>query len=604
MKRSTQPWSARRRTKGAAAVLAAATAATVAGMGAAAPAQSATGSECPDAFPTEELAADQPVTGLTVTKGTVPGEFSGRVLGVMKDGIMPGLDMVLVRLGSDTTGVNKRIFDVGIWQGMSGSPVYAADGRLIGAVSYGLSYGPSTVAGVTPAAEMQRLLADGSVPAPRPVKQVDLPQRIENRVVASGAATSDQVDDGLSQLELPFGMAGLDQRRFKQVSKRLDIPGVRMVRMGTAGAGSLDAGSIVAGGNIAAAVSYGDVSFAGVGTATMVCGEDVVAFGHPMMWAGPTGLSMHPADAVYVQEDPAWAGFKVANIGGPVGTIDQDRMAGIAGFVGDLPDSGMVTSHVVSDTDERSGETTVNLPNWMPDVALSHLLSNEDRVFDGVGKGSGTMSYVVEGLREDGTPFSVSRSDVYADEGDLTWSTAWDLYMTLGRLEWNGREDVTISTVDTDSELTREYRHAVIDDVSIRQGGEWRSLSDTRRLALHAGRTAVFKVDLVTTGAGPSTLRIDLPVRAKHAGRRGWLEVTGGNSSWGGFGGRNLTIDKLIERIEAAPHNDDVIASMRLSRMRKSQHNVRVEQRIPTGVAVDGGVGLRLRILGGIRGVG
>jgi hypothetical protein len=36
---------------------------------------------------------------------------------------------------------------------MSGSPVYAADGRLIGAVAYGLA-GASTIAGITPAADM------------------------------------------------------------------------------------------------------------------------------------------------------------------------------------------------------------------------------------------------------------------------------------------------------------------------------------------------------------------------------------------------------------------------------------------------------------------
>src|SRR5687767_1732523 len=118
MKRSTLPWSGRRlATRGVAAALATATAATVAGM-AATPAQSAIGAECPEAFPVSELQAADPVDGLTVTQGTEPGEFTGEVLGVLDDGIMPGLDMIMVRLGSDTTGVDKRIHDVGIWSGM------------------------------------------------------------------------------------------------------------------------------------------------------------------------------------------------------------------------------------------------------------------------------------------------------------------------------------------------------------------------------------------------------------------------------------------------------------------------------------------------------
>ena len=595
MNRSTPPRPGRRRaTKGAAAALATATAATLAGMVATPAAQSAIGPACPESFPVGELRADAPVDGLTVTRGTEPGEFTGQVLGVLKDGIMPGLDMVLVRLGSDTTGVDKRIHDVGIWSGMSGSPVYAEDGRLIGAVSYGLSWGPSTVAGVTPAAQMRELIGSGGVRAAAP-RKVAVPERVGDRMVASGAATEEEVEGGLTQLRLPLGMSGLSETRFKQVKKELDVPGMRMVRTGAA-AGSLDASSIVAGGNLAAAISYGDVSYAGVGTATMVCGAEVVGFGHPMMWNGPTGLSLHPADAVYVQEDPLGAGFKVANIGDPVGTIDQDRMAGIAGFVGASPEHSSITSHVTSDGRERTGQSLVNLDDWVPDVALSHLLSNEDRVFDGIGKGSGTVSYVVEGTRQDGTPFSVTRADMYADEHDLTWATAWDLYETLLTLEGNQSEDITIDSVVTESDLTRDYRVASIEQVSVKRGGAWAPLG--RRLGLVAGQVAKFKVELRSTGGSVSSVRVDLPIRAKDAGRAGWLEVVGGNSLGSSLGGRNATVDKLIARIEAAPHNDDVIASMRLWSERRNERTVKLDERTTTGVPVNGGVGTRVFIFG------
>lgn len=601
MKTSPLPGKGRRlATKGAAAVLATATAVTVAGMGST-PAQSATGSECPDAFPVGSLEADQPVTGLTVTKGTEPGEFTGRVLGVLDDGIMPGLDLVLVRLGADTTGVDKRIHDVGIWAGMSGSPVYAENGDLIGAVSYSLSFGPSTVAGVTPAADMRDLLAAGADPAAEPAQKVDLSPRMEKRIVADGAATEAEAESGLSQLELPFGVSGLSGRHYTKVVKRLDIPGAaRVMRMGTTAAGELDASSLVAGGNLAAAISYGDITYAGVGTATMVCGDEVVGFGHPMMWDGPTGLSLHPADAIYVQEDPVFSGFKVANIGDPVGTIDQDRMAGIKGFFGALPQTSTITSHVTSPTGERTGTSWVNLAEWVPDVALSHLLSNEDRVFDGIGEGSGTVSYVVTGTREDGTPFALSRSDVYASQYDLTWETAWDLFIALARMEYTRVEDITIDTVETDSDLTREYIHTSIEEVSVKQGGKWTPLSNARRITLPAGETAQLKVDLLDSDNGPSTVMLEMPIRMKDAGRRGWISVYGGNDGGGWyFGGRNLPFEKLLDRIENAAHNDDVIGEMRLYRERKSQHNVRQEERVSTGgVPVDGGIGVRLRIIG------
>ena len=135
-------------------------------------AQSATGTSCPAPYPEAQLTKGQAVTGLTVdgvTSATDPAKFTGTVLGVLKDGIAPGLDMIMARLSSpeiDRVG--------GIWQGMSGSPVYASDGRLVGAVAYGLSFGPSPVAGITPAADMEALLGQQGASAAAPAARVAL----------------------------------------------------------------------------------------------------------------------------------------------------------------------------------------------------------------------------------------------------------------------------------------------------------------------------------------------------------------------------------------------------------------------------------------------
>jgi hypothetical protein len=309
---------------------------------------------------------------------------------------------------------------------------------------------------------------------------------------------------------LPFAVAGVAPRRFDTVVDRLKLRDMRAVRVGRATGGDVDAGDITAGGNIAAAVSYGDISFAGVGTATAVCGNQVLGFGHPMLWTGPASLSLHPADALYVQED-AFVGFKVANLGGPVGTINQDRIAGIAGAFGMLPKTGHVTSTARTGTRQRTGTSHVNLPDWMPDVAFAHVLGNEDRVFDGI-------------------------------------------------------EDLTIDSVTDDSTLSRAYQHATIDRVSIRRHGRWVRLGHTARpVKLRAGHTARFRVDLDEAGAGPSQVVVQLPVRHRDIGRRGRLGFAGGNSAFdGGFGegSDNETVDKLIKAIQTAPRNDDVITKM------------------------------------------
>jgi hypothetical protein len=396
---------------------------------------------------------------------------------------------------------------------------------------------------------------------------------------------------------LPFAVAGVAPQRFNTVVDRLKLRDMRAMRVGRATSGDVDAGDITAGGNIAAAVSYGDISFAGVGTATAVCGNQVLGFGHPMLWTGPASLSLHPADALYVQED-AFVGFKVANLGGPVGTINQDRIAGIAGSFGVLPKAGVVTSTARTGTRQRTGESHVNLPDWMPNVAFAHVLGNEDRIFDGIGKGSGETSWVVRGTREDGTPFELRRSDVYADSDDLTFATVEDLYNALSNLEFNGVEDLTIDSVTDNSSLSRAYKHAAIDRVSIRRHGRWIQLSHAAQpVKLRAGRTARFRVDLDEVGEGPRQVVVQLPVRQRDLGRPGRLRFTGGNSIFdGGFGegSGNEAVDKVIRAIQTAPRNDDVITKMSLS---GGPRRKPLEVRKATGVVVDGSFGMRIRIV-------
>jgi hypothetical protein len=561
----------------AAAVATAATV-SVAGLGAP-PAVSAASDQCPEAFPVARLAEGQPVRGLTVSQGTTPDAFTGTVLGVLDNGIMPGIDLILVDLTS------PEVDRVGIWSGMSGSPVYAADGRLLGAVSYGFS--------------------GGSPAAARAATDVALPTRMATRLVRSGDATAAEVESGLSQLRLPFGIAGLgSQRRFDAVVEHLDLQGVRMVRAGTA-ATDVAPAPLEAGGNLAATVAYGDITAGAVGTVTAVCGTEVIGFGHPMDWTGPTSMAMHTADVVHVQEDDVFGGFKMANIGGPVGTVDQDRMPGIAGVLGAAPDAGQVTSTVASGTRARTGSTQVYRPELMPSLAFAHLLTTMDRVFDGIGKGSGTMAWTVAGTREDGTGFELSRSDVYASDFDLTFEAAWDVVMALETLENNGAEDVTLDTVDADATLTRDFDRYLLRRVEVRRSGEWVRVNPDRTLRLKAGTTRLLRVHLTSPVSGARTLITELAVPRRALGMFGSLEVFGGNSGFFGeeeffeeglvYGDEDeQTFDEVLDDLAGAPLNSDVVAKLVFYDERGAEFKRR-ESRASTGLVVDGAVAVTVR---------
>ena len=487
-------------------VVATVAALAVAGIGAV-PASSAGSSACPAPATAK---AGEPVHGLTVSKGTKPDKVTGTVLGVLQDGIAPDMDMILVRLESPEI---QRVG--GIWEGMSGSPVYNAAGGLIGAVSYGLAVGPSPVAGVTPAADMEQLLSSSPAKAsPRFRTHVALSAPLRRKLVSSGATTTAGAAGGLSQLKLPFSVTGANNaRRMEQIGNLFKLDNMRMVPSGGSPRAVNSPADIFPGSNLAASMSYGDVTAAGTGTTTAVCGAEVLAFGHPFNFTGPASMTMHAADAIYVQEDPTLSPFKVSNIGGPVGTISGDHLAGIVGTTGPTPKTWTVTSKVTVGTRHRTGRTHISVQDFFSDIATVHLLVDEDRLFDGIGKGSGLVTWNISGLREDGkTPFHVIRKDVYADPFDLTFATAIELNDVLNTLQFNGIEDITLTGAATTSDLNRDFAHYQLSKIQRYASGAWHNINLDRTMRVKVGTNLRLRAVLSSKSLGTKIVRVDTPV--------------------------------------------------------------------------------------------
>src|SRR6185436_12986650 len=124
------------------------------------------------------LAVPAPARAAAAPPGSCPAavpvsQFTARVIGVLRDGIAPGLDMIIVE--TDSPAIRAA---GGIWAGMSGSPVYTSDGRLLGAVAFGLSGAPSRIGGITPAEEMLKVLGFSSAASPQLPARVRLPKSL------------------------------------------------------------------------------------------------------------------------------------------------------------------------------------------------------------------------------------------------------------------------------------------------------------------------------------------------------------------------------------------------------------------------------------------
>jgi hypothetical protein len=121
-------------------------------LAAAVVAQTAPGSQSDRFFPLEDLRPGMKAVGYTVFVGREPEPFELEILGVLKCFPNPGQSAVLSRL------VGERMNHVGVFQGMSGSPVYV-DNRLVGAVAFGYQFARDPIAGITPIRQMIDLFA-------------------------------------------------------------------------------------------------------------------------------------------------------------------------------------------------------------------------------------------------------------------------------------------------------------------------------------------------------------------------------------------------------------------------------------------------------------
>jgi hypothetical protein len=545
------------------------------GLGAAAvtssPAQSAppTG-DCAVAYPVVDLIRDQPVTGRTVAQGTAPEPFSGKVLGVVQDGIAPDVDMVMVRLTSteiDRVG--------GIWEGMSGSPVYAEDGGLIGAVAYGLAAGPSPVAGITPFAAMDDYLAAGT-----PASTVRVGDRAARAIAAETSVSTAAAAEGFRQLGMPLGVSGVSGGRLAWAERatlraRHSWLPASTYKIGAAAAEDEGPGAdtIEAGGNLAASLSYGDVTAAGVGTATSRCGDRVVGFGHPMTFTGSgSTLSMHPADAVYVQENSLGAPFKVANLGAPVGTITDDHTTGITGVFGAPAESVTVTSNVAYAGRARQGTTRVSVRDFVPSTAFYENLLNHDAVIDGYTKGSELQSWTITGTSKLG-PFELASQERYASQSDITSMSVWDvadLSYLLGQVP-----GVRISDVHVDSAVTADSSTYELTRLEQRIRGRWSTVGKGSPVLARAGRAVRMRAT-VTDGTGTRKVPFQIAIPARTRGSVGRMVVSGGangdmfgdDESSESFFGEAPTIGSIQRMLRTRTRNDQVSVGLALETRR------------------------------------
>ena len=165
----------------------------------------------------------------------------------------------------------------------------------------------------------------------------------------------------------------------------------------------------VPGGNFAAALSYGDVTYAGIGTTSYVCDGKVLAFGHPFFYFPAGTTTWEPTLPMRSRSSAIRSSADTSSPTSPAASVPSTRI-------------GSPGSAHCSETRRRRSRSPRRSPSsagtvatattevldseYVPYLSFSHLLSNIDFTRDEIGEGSATRDLDDHRDDGDGTPWT------------------------------------------------------------------------------------------------------------------------------------------------------------------------------------------------------
>jgi hypothetical protein len=445
---------------------------------------------------------------------------------------------------------------------------------------------------------MKELLTIGEdLAAPAAVK---VSNRLAARMAAATGLSLTQTAT-MTRLRTPLSASGLTDRGLRHMQRAIERQGLPFVPfMGSSASNNPPppTASLRAGDSFAAAMSLGDVTVAGIGTTTFVCEGKAVAFGHPFNWTGDTTMAIRAADTITIVRDPIFGSYKLANIAESLGTLTQDRLAGIAGTLGTAPEGSPITS-TVTDLDlgrTRTGSSEAIFPEFLPFLAFSHLFQNVDVTIDRIGAGSSSIEYTIRGTRDGGATWELNRATRYASEFDISFDSVLEVAFTAEILQAYEGEDIEVTSIEVPKlDVEKAFVRYDIQRLLVWNGSRYvrRDYAAARPGKLIRLRAVLKPVH--TTGTKNVDLTLRVPERAR---RDGWIEVVGGGSLSAEIpcfifedecvDDTGQTFNQLLSAFKNQPAGDELVARLRLG----DAGRLRAQTRVQEDAVVAGGVAI------------
>jgi hypothetical protein len=418
----------------------------------------------------------------TVFSGVEPEPVGVEILGLLKNALGPGEDMILARL----EGAKAEY--TGVVAGMSGSPVYI-DGKLVGALAFRIGqFSKEPIAGITP---IERMLEVRDLP-PTPANSAQAaPLPYPGSGAASpgngGAQPSGSGDPGsnlMRPIDTPLVFSGFSPAALDLWRAHSPVAGLEPVA-GLGGSGSQGSGQIpggrpmqpepiVPGSAVSALLVEGDLEIAATCTVTYVDPKRLLACGHPITQFGAVSMPMTKANVVATLPSPLNA-FKIVNTTDQVGSFTEDRQNAIGGVLGTPARMIPFNIHL---TEAGKADRTLHLrvvdqPQLTPTAVLVSLFQglSEENAYAAEDSYRLTGAIRVAGY----PPVTLDSLAVPSESAAANLMAALEVGMRFSRLYDNAARRTPIEAVDVTVErvaqrLTTELDAAEADHTTVHAG--------------------------------------------------------------------------------------------------------------------------------------
>jgi len=434
-------------------------------------------------FALEDLRPGMKGTAGTVFSGTEPQEFGVEILGVLPGYPGPRQSLIIAKL----SGAN--VDKTGVFAGMSGSPVYI-DGKLVGAIAFSFPFSRKPIAGITPIKQMIDIFEKGSATQtlaqgakePRSVSYAELAAtdwktRLPKQSVTStsliapvseGSRLVPLMGQQMTPIATPVVFGGISQESLAMFSPELMANGLLPVSA-AGGAASITPlakateKTLIPGTSISVQLVRGDYSIAASGTVTFRDGERIYAFGHPFLSLGAADMPMSETSVVTVISNVNNS-FKLSVPGAMMGSISQDRSAGVFGQLGQAPKMipVKINLHTSRDRSETFSYEIANDPFLTPlllNITVFNTITSSERA---LGESTITIKGAINVKGQETIEldrrFSAANSPILA---------AGSVAAPIGSLLGSGFDDVTIEGITLDISSTDTKYAATLERIAL-----------------------------------------------------------------------------------------------------------------------------------------